>query len=51
MTHNELELVSFILDDQPYVVEALMVKEILKVPMINKLTNVASYLKGMISLR
>jgi len=50
--HDELiQLVSFLLADEEYGVEVLKVREIIRMPTITKMPNVAQFVEGIINLR
>jgi purine-binding chemotaxis protein CheW len=50
--HDELiQLVSFLLNGEEYGVEVLKVREIIRMPTITKMPNVAQHIEGIINLR
>lgn len=48
---DEEQLVTFLLDQEEYAIEIMMVKEIIRVPQIVKVPNCEAYIEGVLSLR
>ena len=50
-TEERMQLVSFILDKEEYGIEALKVREIIRMPNITRVPNTPHYVEGVINLR
>lgn len=51
VTEEQIQLVSFILDNEEYGVAVLKVREIIRVPSITRVPNTPHYIEGVINLR